>query len=292
MHLSNPPWRTPKFLVRPKKGSTMSNSGSSWNLVSLPAFNIKERWEGRAESSGIILGRGTSYLVIRSCIQNQSTSWLKLILHTLGVKTSHMQPWTHLTHHSPDSGKPPPSPYNILCVSPPHLHPNGTFSRDSQSGVPKLSRFGLPGLWAFITSRSNLRLGQSLKKTCSSPWELFNGVSHFTWTHRDWVDSRLLVVGSQTASLTPGPSFAHNLGCRCPNCQCEGIFDIYTSRPFQQYEKHFNAKCFDPCNRILSFRESRKTPKSHFRECEWQAHTSLKVGLRHTKLIPCCVIQF
>jgi hypothetical protein len=35
-----------------------------------------------------------------------------------------------------------------------------------------------------------------------------------------------LVVGSQTASLTPGPSFAHNLGCRCPNYQCEAIFDI------------------------------------------------------------------
>ncbi len=30
-----------------------------------------------------------------------------------------------------------------------------------------------------------------------------------------------------------GPSFAHNLGCRCPNGQCEAILDIYTSRPFQ-----------------------------------------------------------
>jgi hypothetical protein len=31
------------------------------------------------------------------------------------------------------------------------------------------------------------------------------------------------VVESQTASLTPGPSFAHNLGYRCPNDQCEAI---------------------------------------------------------------------
>jgi hypothetical protein len=45
------------------------------------------------------------------------------------------------------------------CASLPHLHPNGTFSRDSQSGVSKLSRFGLPGLWAFITSCSDSRLG-------------------------------------------------------------------------------------------------------------------------------------
>ncbi len=40
------------------------------------------------------------------------------------------------------------------------------------------------------------------------------------------------MVGSQIVSLTPGPSFAHNLGCRCPNDQCEAIFDIYASRPF------------------------------------------------------------
>jgi hypothetical protein len=29
----------PKFLVRPKKGPTMLKSGSSWNLVPLPAFS-------------------------------------------------------------------------------------------------------------------------------------------------------------------------------------------------------------------------------------------------------------
>jgi hypothetical protein len=84
-------------------------------------------------------------------------------------------------------------------------------SRDSQSGVPKLSRFGLPGLYMFIISRSNLRLGWSLKRTCRSPWELSNGVSHSTCTHRDWVDSWLLVVGSQIVSLTPDPSFNHNV---------------------------------------------------------------------------------
>ncbi len=176
-------------------------------------------------------------------------------------------------------GKPPPSPF----ASPPHLHPNDIFSRDSQSGVPKLSRFGLPGFWAFITSRPDLWLGWGLKQTCSSPWELFNGVLHFTCTHRGRVDSRLLVVGSQIASLTPGPSFDHNLCYRCPNDSCEAILDIYTSRPFQRYKEHFNARCFDLCNWALNFWESWRTPKSHFWECEWRLHTSLKVGLRHAR---------
>ncbi len=118
-------------------------------------------------------------------------------------------------------------------------------------GVPKLSWFGLPRLWAFITSCLYLRLGWSLKKTCSSPWELFNGVSPSTCTHRSRVDSWLLVVGSQIASLTPDLSFDHNLCCKCPNDLYEAILDIYTSRPFQQYKKHPKKRCFDPCNRVL-----------------------------------------
>jgi hypothetical protein len=107
-------------------------------------------------------------------------------------------------------------------------------------------------------------------------------MSHSTCTHRDQVDSRLLVVGSQIASLNPGPSFDHNLCCRCPNGSYKAILDIYTSRPFQQYKNHINVRCFDPYNRALSFWESRMTPKSHIRECEWRPHTSFKVGLRHS----------
>jgi hypothetical protein len=177
------------------------------------------------------------------------------------------------SHHLP--------PYSILCASPLHLHPNGTFSRDSQSGVPKLSRFGLSRLWAFITSHPDLWLERDLKQTCSSPCELFNGVSHSTCTHWDQVDSWLLMVGSQTANLTISLSFNHNLCCKCSNGSCKTILDIYTLRPFQRYKKHLNARCFDPYNWTLSFWESPRTPKSHFRECEWQPHISLKVGLRH-----------
>jgi hypothetical protein len=137
------------------------------------------------------------------------------------------------SHHLP--------PYSILCNSPWGLHPNGSFPWDSQSEVPKLSRFGLPGLWTLITPRPELGSGWGLNQSCSSPWELFNDVSHFTCTHRNRVDSWLLVVGSQTASLTPGPSFDHNLCCRCPNGSCEAILDIYNSRPFQRCKERLNA---------------------------------------------------
>ncbi len=44
------------------------------------------------------------------------------------------------------------------------------------------------------------------------------------------------------------------------------IFDIYTSIAFQLYKERLKARCFDPCNRTLKFRESRRTSKSPFRE--------------------------
>jgi hypothetical protein len=58
----------------------------------------------------------------------------------LGVGTSHGHfgpqdtPWPGLggNHHLP--------PYSILCNAPRRLHPNGSFSRDSQVGVSKLSQ--------------------------------------------------------------------------------------------------------------------------------------------------------
>ncbi len=177
------------------------------------------------------------------------------------------------------SGVPKDFKFSLLGVrvSSSHLPQSGV----ATGGVLKLSRFGLSRLWELITPSSDLRLGWGLKQTYSFPQELSNGVSHFTCTHRGRVDSRLLVVGSETTSLTPGPSFDHNLCCRCPNGSCEAILDIYTSRNFQQYKDYLNARCFDPCNQVLSFQESRKTPSSHFWECEFHPHTCLKVGLRH-----------
>jgi hypothetical protein len=153
------------------------------------------------------------------------------------------------------------------------------------SGLPKRSLKIVP-VWTFKTlgahnSQMKPPIGWDLNQTCSSFQELSNGVSHSTCTHRGRVNSRLLVVGSQIASLTLDLSFDHNLCCKCPNGSCKAIFDICTSRPFQLYKKYVNVRCFDPCNQALNFWESQRTPSSHFWECEFHPHTCLKVGLRH-----------
>ncbi len=128
-----------------------------------------QRGTGACWSSGIRLGRGTSYSLTRTCIKTNHKvvsphSGSLLVLGQATGNTDSLdspRPGLGGSHHLP--------PYSVLYASPPHLHLNGTFSRDSQSGVPKLSRFGLPGLWAFITSHPNLRSGQCLKQTCNSP---------------------------------------------------------------------------------------------------------------------------
>jgi hypothetical protein len=125
---------------------------------------------------------------------------------------------------------------------------------------PEIVPAGLPELWTAITPDCRVWSQWGLNRSCSSRRDLSNAVSHSRFGCREGIDSRPLVVGSQTASLTPGPSFAHNLGCTCPNCQCEGIFDIYVSRPFQRHQEHPNARCFAPCCRALNIRESRRTP--------------------------------
>jgi len=168
-------------------------------------------------------------------------------------------------HHLP--------PYSILCIASREPHPNDTFSRDSQGRVPKLSRESNPGLWELISLGPDLRLEWGLNQSCSSPRELSNALLHSFFRRQEKVDSRLLVVGSQITSLTPNPSFAHNLGYRCPNGSCKAILDIFTSRPFHWYKEHPNERCFDPWNRALSFQESQSTPSSHFWECEFHPHT-------------------
>ncbi len=119
---------------------------------------------------------------------------------------------------------------------------------------------------------------------CSSPWEL--SLRAFQWcvalpcTHRGQIDSRLLVVGNQIASLTPSLFFCHNLCHGCPNGPCKTIFDIYTSIVFQWYKEYPNARCFDLCNWTLKFWKTQKIFKSQFQKCEFHPHTSLKVRLQ------------
>jgi hypothetical protein len=127
----------------PREGPSVLGCGKL-ELGSRSRLPALKAVKGRARCPGIRLGRDQA-IWSRTCIQNQ---------HKL-VKTHSTCIWcwdkprvnsdSHDTprlgfgrcHHHP--------PYSILCASPPHLHPNGTFSRDSQSGVPKLSWFWIPG---------------------------------------------------------------------------------------------------------------------------------------------------
>jgi len=49
---------------------------------------------------------------------------------------------------------------------------------------------------------------------------------HTTYKQGNWGDFLFLMVGSQIANLTLGPSFGHNLFLKCPNGSCEPILNI------------------------------------------------------------------
>jgi hypothetical protein len=130
-------------------------------------------------------------------------------------------------------------------------------------GIPKSPRLEVLQLCGTITSCADLWFGWGLNQSFSPCLELFNGMSHTTWTQGNWVNSWLSVVGSQTTSLTPGLSFGHNLCCRCSNGSCELILDIYVSISFQWYKNIHKARGFDLYNHFLKFQESTGTPTPH-----------------------------
>jgi hypothetical protein len=159
-------------------------------------------------------------LLTHTGLHTTHTKWLMHSWSTFGARTSHGQHGHTRLTTARTWGNPPPSPfYNILCSSTRRLHPNGSFSRDSWDGVPKLPRVRVPDLWELITPDCKFWSRRGLHQSCSSRRELSNAVLHSQIGHREEVNSRLLMVGSQTASLTPGPSFGHNLCFRCPKEQ-------------------------------------------------------------------------
>jgi hypothetical protein len=109
-------------------------------------------------------------------------------------------------------------------------------------GVLKFPQLGILQLWGCITSRAYFWLQWGLKQSCSPCQDLFNNMFHVTFTPKNWIDSWLLVVGSETANLTPNLSFDHNLCFRCPNGQCEPILDIYVSIDFSNDINNFSNR--------------------------------------------------
>ncbi len=68
------------------------------------------------------------------------------------------------------------------------------------------------------------------------------------------------MVVSQTANLTHGPSFGHNLSFKNPNGSCKPILTIFVLRFFQLYKELLNKLSFDPCNGPLKIQESIRIP--------------------------------
>jgi hypothetical protein len=171
---------------------------------------------------------------------------------------------THKTHHGPDSGEATTFPYIVFSA----MLRGGFIQMALFPGTPKLESRNCPetvpvgvlGLWTLVTPDCRVWSRRGLNHNCSPRRDLFNAMLHSQFGGWEKVDSRLLVVGSQIASLTPDPSFAHNLGCICSNDQCEAIFDIYASRPFQWHQEYLHARCFGPCCWVLNIRKSRRTP--------------------------------
>jgi len=133
-------------------------------------------------------------------------------------------------------------------------------SRDSWVGISKSRQPGLSWLWSLITLRANLGSRCGLKQSCSSCWEFFNNMFHVVCRQVNKVDSQLFLIRNQIGSLTPGPSFGHNLCLKCPNEQCEPILDIYVPRAFQWYKKCHKPLSFDPWNCSMKFWKSTGTP--------------------------------
>jgi hypothetical protein len=224
--------------------------------------------------------------------QNKPPTWLVHIPGhpwVLGQATGTLD---HKTHHSADSGEATTFPHIVfsaplrwayiqMAIFP------GTPKLESRN-CPEIVPVRVPGIWELITPDCKVWSWRGLNQSCSPRRDLSNDLSHSQFGGREEVDSRRLMVGSQTVSLTPGPSFAHNLGCRCPNGQCEAIFDIYASRAFQWHQEHLNARCFGPCCRTLNIQESWRTPSPQLWEC-WASPPHLaKVGLRQVESIVCC----
>jgi hypothetical protein len=74
-----------------------------------------------------------------------------------------------------------------------------------------------------MKSKEKLYFGQGLSKNM---W-------HAICTHLFQGDSHLLMGESQIGTLTPDPSFGHNLCFKYSNWSCEPILNIYVSRNFQ-----------------------------------------------------------
>jgi len=96
-------WRTPKFLNGFKCESKLKTTESkeSWHapwLVTLWGL------EGRAGAPGWDQEEWQASIT-HTNLHKTNTRWLVHNWNTFGARTSHMQTWTHKTHHGPNLGE-------------------------------------------------------------------------------------------------------------------------------------------------------------------------------------------
>jgi len=89
-------------------------------------------------------------MLLHGLASKTNTSWLELILHPFGVETSHGRPWTHLTHHGPDSGEATTFPHIVFSA----LLYGSHIRMALFPGTPKEESRNCPGLdfWDFGSS--------------------------------------------------------------------------------------------------------------------------------------------
>jgi len=130
------------------------------------------------------------------------------------------------------------------------------YLRTPKLGISKFPKLGLLKLWRPITFFVDLWSRWGLKKSGSPCQDLSNNIWHPACMQINQGNSRLLMVGNQIGTLTPGLLGAHNLCFKYSNGTCELILDIYVSRSFQWYKEFFNLMSFNPCNCFMKMQES------------------------------------
>jgi len=133
-------WRTPKSRGWTHLRVQPIVVAKSWDSEGTPDFQHYRGVEGRARSPEIRLGRRTSISSLNLHPKPTTRGLVHIPGHpwVLGQATGTLD---HKTHHGPNSGEATTFPHIVFSAT---LHWSyiqmAFFSRDSQVGVPKLSR--------------------------------------------------------------------------------------------------------------------------------------------------------
>jgi hypothetical protein len=152
---------------------------------------------------------------------------------TFDAWTHHEHTRIHKTHHGPDLGEATTFPLVIFFVISRRAYIQMSFCpKTLKLGIPKFSKLGLLWFWRPITFCVDLRLRRGLKKSFTFHWKLSKDMWQANCTQVNQGESWLLVIRNQIGSLTPNPSFGHNLFLKYSNGTCEPILKIYILRVF------------------------------------------------------------